>query len=111
MPRSRQHSREQRTAASRAMEVTCPQCRAHLLLPTQVVGQSVCCPKCQAVLRAERDRLVAPDAIAVPGPALPRPSGARELPVEADEQHLDLSIPPGHVFPAQRNADIMRNLS
>lgn len=92
------------------MEVSCPCCRAHLVLPVQVVGQSVRCPKCHAVLLAESNRLIAPDQITARSPA-PRPTGAVELPPLADDSALDLAIPPGHVFPAQRNAEILRNLS
>ncbi len=56
------------------MDVSCPRCRAQLILPAQVVGQSVRCPKCAAVLLAEADRLVAPDQLAQPRPGLDPPA-------------------------------------
>jgi hypothetical protein len=92
------------------MEVICPCCQAHLLLPVGVNRQSVSCPKCQAVLRAEAGRLVPADAIVGPPPAVPRVTEAIDLPPEPDAEPLDLAIPPGHVFPAQRDVDILRNL-
>jgi hypothetical protein len=61
------------------------------------------------VFRAEAGRLRPPESIAAAAPP-PRPTGAVELPPEEDDD-LDLAIPPGHVFPAQRNADILRTLS
>jgi hypothetical protein len=61
------------------------------------------------VFRAKAGRLLPPESIAASAPP-PRPTGAIELP-PLDDDDLDLAIPPGHVFPAQRNADILRTLS
>ena len=92
------------------MEVICPCCQAHLLLPAGVNRQAVSCPKCRAVLRAEAGRLVPADAIVGPPRAVPPVTGAIDLPPEPDAEPLDLAIPPGHVFPAQRDVEILRNL-
>ena len=40
------------------MDVSCPLCQAQLILPAAVVGQSVCCPACRAVLWVEAGRLI-----------------------------------------------------
>lgn len=43
------------------MEVPCPQCRANLVLPDAVIGQSVRCPACQTVLHAKSGWLTIDD--------------------------------------------------
>jgi hypothetical protein len=85
------------------MEVSCPQCRARLLLPAEVSGRPVCCPTCRAVLQAESGRLVptagaATEITTEPPPAASSPSpravGAVELPSHADDaQELDIRAP------------------
>jgi hypothetical protein len=92
------------------MEVSCPRCRANLLLPADVVGASVCCPTCKSVFRAESGRLIATEGISLP-PAPPQPASATALPPDDDDESLDLAVPPGHVFPGQRNVETLRYLS
>jgi hypothetical protein len=87
------------------MEVSCPQCKAFLLLPTTVVGQAVSCPSCRSVLRAESGRLVMPQA-GVPTEPVTRPAKAYE---EFDEG-LDVAMP-APVHAGANTVNAMRGLN
>jgi hypothetical protein len=90
------------------MDVRCPRCAANLILPPDVVGQTVCCPSCRGVLLAERGRLVAPDLPMPPVASPPsRPTGADE---ELDDD-LDLSLSAGQVFAGPGGATALARLS
>jgi hypothetical protein len=66
------------------MQVSCPRCRALLILPAEVVGREACCPSCHTVFRAESGR--------PPAPA-PPPAPRIEFPVY-DEEEVPVPAPP-----------------
>lgn len=51
--------------------VTCPNCSASLLVPTDVLGRKIKCPKCQEVVRLPLPSEIAPAAVR--GPSTPEP--------------------------------------
>jgi hypothetical protein len=86
------------------MDISCPRCRALLLLPADVVGREVCCPSCRSVFHAEASGLVSqlPDASQVPPPRL-------DAPIEPlhDDAEDDVASP---AIRAQGSVAVLRRL-